>query len=135
MRSSSWWSSSRRSDSRNTARATEPATANLIAVPDAGGRLAEGLVVEASLVARLFRLRLLAVDASVVISPARAKRRSPAVAARTPPRAIGAGLAAAERCIDEGAASLAASRAIGGATRGPRVTAGAGRSGPFRSGS
>jgi hypothetical protein len=105
-------------------------TANLIAVPDAGERLSEGVVVEVSLVARLFRLRLLAVDASVVISPARANFRSPVVATHTRPRAIGAGLAAAERCIDEGAASLAASRAIGQAAGGPRITAGPGRSGP-----
>jgi hypothetical protein len=119
----------RRSDSGSTARATEPATANLIAIPDGGGRLSEGLVVEASIVARLFRLRVLAVDASLVISPARAKSRPP-VAARTRSRAIGGGLAAAERCIDEGAASLTASRAIGRAARGPRTAAGPGRFGP-----
>jgi hypothetical protein len=130
MRRSSRWSRMRRSDSGSTALATEPATANLIAIPDGGGRLSEGLVVKASIVARLFRLRLLAVDASLVISPARAKSRSPVVAARTRSRAIGGGLAAAERCIDEGAASLAASRAIGRAARGPRATAGPGRSGP-----
>jgi hypothetical protein len=71
------------------------------------------LVVEASVVARLFRFRLLAVDASVVISPAHVHGRSPNVRPRTQRRAIGAGLVAAERFIDEGASSLAASRATG----------------------
>ena len=81
-----------------------------IAVPDRRRRLSEGLVVEASIVARLFRFRLLAIDAGLVVSPARVAARSPAVAPRTRPRAIGGGLAAAERCLDEGAAHLAASR-------------------------
>ncbi len=84
---------------------------NLIAVPAAGRPLTEGLVVEASVVARLFRIRLLAVDASVVISPARVHGRTPVVTPGAQRRAIGAGLVAAERFIDEGASSLAASRA------------------------
>ena len=86
------------------------ATASLIAVPDSRRRLSDGLVVEASIVARLFRFRLLAIDASLVVSPARVAARSPAVAPRTRPRAIGGGLAAAERLLDEGSAHLAASR-------------------------
>ena len=84
----------------------------LIAVPDAKRPLSEGLVVEASVVARVFRVRLLAVDASVVISPAHVHRPSPDVGRRTQQRAVGAGLVAAERFIDEGASSLAASRAV-----------------------
>ena len=86
------------------------ATATLIAVPDRRRRLSDGLVVEASIVARLFRFRLLAIDAGLVVSPARVAARPPAVAPPTRPRAIGGGLAAAERCLDEGAAHLAASR-------------------------
>ena len=113
MRRSSRWPRGRRSDSRSTARATERATPNLVAVPDDRGQLSEGLVLQASVVARLFRFRLLAIDASVVIAPAQVKGRPLGVASRTRTRAIGSGLAAAERSIDEGAASLAASRAIG----------------------
>jgi len=101
------------SDSRSTARASERATANLIAVPDGGRQISEGLVVEASVFARLFRIRLLAIDAGLVVSPAHVKGRSPAVTPHTGSRAIGAGLVAAERFIDEGAASLAASAAAG----------------------
>jgi hypothetical protein len=89
----------------------------VIAVPDDGRRLSEGLVVEASVVARLFRIRLLVVDARLVVTPARVKdgRRAAAglsdvLAPRTRPRRIGAGLAAAEQCLGEGAASLARSR-------------------------
>jgi hypothetical protein len=68
-------------------------------------RTADGLVVEASVVARLLRIRLLAIDARVVVSPARVTGRR-----RAGP--IGVRLATAERLIDEGAASLAASRAL-----------------------
>jgi hypothetical protein len=111
MRRSSRWRRGRRSDSRSTAPATERATTNLIAVPNADRPLSEGLVVEASVVARVFRIRLLAVDARVVISPAHVHGQSPAVPPRTQRRAIGARLVAAARFIDEGASSLAASRA------------------------
>jgi hypothetical protein len=113
MRRSSRWRTRRRSDSRSTAPDTEPATTNLIAVPDGARPLSEGLVVEASVVARLFRIRLLAVDANLVVTPAHVQRRTPAAMPRTRRPPIGAGLVAAERFIDEGAASLAASRAIG----------------------
>jgi hypothetical protein len=67
------------------------------------------MVVEASVVARLFRFRLLTIDARLVVSPAQVHGRVPAVAARAQ-RTIGARLNAAERVIDEGATSLAASR-------------------------
>lgn len=120
MRRSSRWRRGRRSDSRSTAPATERATTNLIAVPDADRPLSEGLVVEASVVARLFRVRLLAVDASVVISPAHVHDQPPDVPPRMQRRAIGAGLVAAERFIDEGASSLAASRAAGTPASRPR---------------
>jgi hypothetical protein len=111
MQRSSRWQRRRRSDSRSRARATERETANLIGIPDGGRQLSEGLVVEASVIARLFRIRLLAIDASLVISPAQVRGRSSAATPRARARAIGAGLLAAERVIDEGAASLAASRA------------------------
>jgi hypothetical protein len=93
------------------------ATASLIAVPDRRQRLSDGLVVEASIVARLLRFRLLAIDVGVVVSPARVAARSPAVAPRARPRATGGGLAAAERFLDEGAAHLAASRVTSPRTR------------------
>jgi hypothetical protein len=93
----------------------------VIAVPDDGRQLSEGLLVEASVVARLLRIRLLVIDASLIVAPARVKGRTRAAVyaadepvapdtPRTRARAIGAGLAAAERCLSEGAASLARSR-------------------------
>jgi hypothetical protein len=102
----------RRSDSRNTANATEqtpetsPST-NLIAVPDDGRPLSEGLLVEASIVARLLRVRLLAIDAKLIVTPAHVQRRTRTpVTLRTRDRRIGTGLAAAERMLDEGAAGV-----------------------------
>jgi len=85
-------------------------------VPNARRPLSEGLVVQASVVARLFRVHLLAIDASVVISPAHVHGRAAAARPNTQRRAIGAGLVAAERLIDEGASSLASSRATGTTT-------------------
>ncbi len=94
----------------------------LKAVPDRRRRPSDGLVVEASIVARLLGIRLLALDATVVIVPAdvtapsaarqprlRASARSNGV---TPVRSgtNGRGLAEAVRRIDEGAAILAEAR-------------------------
>jgi hypothetical protein len=110
MRRSRRWPRGRRSDSRSTAPVTARPTTDLIAVPDDGGVLAEGLVVEASVVARLFRFRLLEIDASLVVSPADVRGRSAAVPPRPRRRTVGPGLIAAERALDQGAASLAASR-------------------------
>jgi len=87
----------------------------------------DGLVVEASIIARLLRLRLLTLDATVVIVPAEAAARSEVRgrAAARPVRSVrsaGAlppgrsqpsgrrGLAEAVRTIEEGAAILAAGR-------------------------
>ena len=92
----------------------------MIAVPDDGRQLSEGLLVEASVVARLLRVRLLVIDARLIVTPAQVKDRARVAAvaadepraARTRPRAIGAGLAAAERCLTAGAASLARSRRV-----------------------
>jgi hypothetical protein len=102
----------RRAGSRSTAHATErtPETApstNLIAIPDDGRPLSEGLVVEASIVARLLRIRLLAIDARLIVAPAHVQRRTRTpVTLRTRGRRIGTGLAAAERKLDDGAASV-----------------------------
>lgn len=85
----------------------------LRADPDRGQRLSEGLLVEASIVARVLRIRLLVVNASVIVGPAQVEGRTrPTTYAGgdARPRAIGAGLAGAERCLSEGAASLARSR-------------------------
>jgi hypothetical protein len=102
----------RRSDSASTARATErtpetsPST-NLIAVPDDGRPLSEGLLVEASIVARLLRIRLLAIDARLIVAPAHVQRRTRTpVTPRTRSRRIGTELAAAERMLNEGAAGV-----------------------------
>jgi hypothetical protein len=102
----------RRSDSRNTANATEqtpetsPST-NLIAIPDDGRPLSEGLLVEASIIARLLRLRVLAIDAKLIVTPAHVQRRTRTpVTLRARDRRIGTGLAAAERMLDEGTAGV-----------------------------
>jgi hypothetical protein len=98
---------------RRTARAAEqtpetsPST-NLIAIPDDGRPLSEGLLVEASVVARLLRIRLLAIDARLIVAPAHVQRRTPPpVTPRTRGRRIGTGLAAAERMLDERAGARA----------------------------
>jgi hypothetical protein len=93
----------RRGGSRSTALATgRTAATRLTAVPDGERQLSEGLLVEASVVARLFRVRLLSIDASLIISPARVTGRAPPPTRGAPPRRrIGAGLAAAERSLNE----------------------------------
>ena len=95
--------------SRNSARAISPTEpARPVAGPGGGRRLADGLVIDAAIVARLLGVRLLRIEAALSVAPARfaAPRALPVPAARP----IGTGLAAARRCIDEGAVSLAASR-------------------------
>jgi hypothetical protein len=77
------------------------------ASPDGSRRLADGLLIEASVVARLLGLRLLEVDAAVVVAPAETREVALATS-RVRSQPVGAALAAAERCIDEGAATLAA---------------------------
>jgi hypothetical protein len=91
----------------------------LTAVPDRRRRLSDGLVVEASIVARLLGIRLLKLDATVVVVPAdvtassSAPHASPGLApARVTlpdrrPDAAGGGLTEAVQRIDEGAAILA----------------------------
>ena len=90
------------------------------AIPDGTRQLSDGLVIDACVVARLLRIRLLTLDANVIVSPAAMKvphagdvpgrgisiRPAGPHGRRDP---IGAGLAGAERAIEEGAATLAAS--------------------------
>jgi hypothetical protein len=113
----------------------------LTATPDRRRRPSDGLVVEAWILARLLRIRLLTLDATVVIVPAdvtarwsapadvqgRTSARSARSAGTSPPARSGAsgrrGLADAVRTIDEGAAILAEAR---------RRTASPDRRGPQR---
>jgi hypothetical protein len=90
----------------------------LTAIPDRRRRPSDGLVVEARIVARLLGLRLLTLDATVVVVPAEVttptptgggtQPRAPARSDGAPPErgAVGS-LSEAVRRIDEGAAILA----------------------------
>ena len=91
---------------------TSSPPANLIAVPDDGRPLSEGFLLEASIVARLLRIRLLAIDARLIVAPAHVQRRTQTpVTLRARGRRIGTGLAAAERMLDEGTAGVRRARA------------------------
>jgi pyridoxal biosynthesis lyase PdxS len=96
--------------------------AALTAIPDRRRRPSDGLVVEAKIVARLLGLRLLTLEATVVVVPAEVTApahtidgtpRAPARSDGVPPERAGAAgsLAEAVRRIDEGAAILAEVRA------------------------
>jgi hypothetical protein len=100
----------------------------LTAVPDRRRRLSDGVLVDASVQARLLGLRLLTLDATVVISPAqvtspsstvhRAPRdRVPRSSGASPGRSVAArpGLAQAVQSINEAAAVLAETRRDGAA--------------------
>jgi hypothetical protein len=67
------------------------------AIPDRGKRLSDGMLIEASVLARVLGLKVLTLDAKVMLLPA---------APRTSSGAIGRGLADAVRSLDEGAAIL-----------------------------
>jgi hypothetical protein len=97
-----------------------------MATPDRRRRLADGALVEASIRARLLGLRLLSIDATVVLVPADVAAPSPgghappqppsARSTGAPPRRSGAaghGLAEAVRSISEGAELLAEARRNG----------------------
>jgi hypothetical protein len=103
MRRSSRQPIERRNGSRRTANGTgrSPVT-GLVAVPDRAGRLSDGLVVEGSVVARLLGLRLLVIDARLVLAPAQLKDPPSADddTRRVRPHALGARLAAAQRLLD-----------------------------------
>jgi hypothetical protein len=101
------------------------APAALTAIPDRRRRLSDGVLVDASIQARLLGLRLLTVDASIVLVPAEVSA-SPAAhpaATRPPPRSsvpaprrtivAGPRLAQAVRSINEAAEVLAETRRDG----------------------
>jgi hypothetical protein len=107
-----------------TVEATAPVA--LTAIPDPRKRLSDGILLEASIQARVLGLRLLTLDATVVLVPARATAPSPA--AHPPPerlaqrssgtargRSVTAGprLAQAVRSITEAKELLAESRRDG----------------------
>jgi hypothetical protein len=98
----------------------------LTAVPDRSRRLSDGVLVEASILARVIGVRLLTIDATVALVPAdvtaassaahgppvRTTARSSRVAS-TRSGAAGRGLAEAVRSINEGAELLAQARRNG----------------------
>lgn len=103
-------------------------TATLRGRPDDKRRPSDGVVAEASIIARLLRLRLLTLDATVVVSPAVVTEpaqqarpvtppardgRAPLHAAPPPAAPIGRRLAQAARSLEESAATLAATRREG----------------------
>jgi hypothetical protein len=95
----------------------------LTALPDPRRRPSDGVLIKASILARLLGIRLLKLDATVVVVPAQVAAPSSAPQDRRPvasrgaaparPVAIGGGLAAAVRSIDEGAEILAEARRDG----------------------
>jgi hypothetical protein len=99
-------------------RAEGTAPVLLTAVPDRRRRLSEGILVEATVLARLLGIRLLKLDATVVLMPADVAARSaaprdpPALDGLPPTRLYpaGRGLAEAIRHINEGEALLAQAR-------------------------
>jgi hypothetical protein len=97
----------------------------LTAVPDRRRRLSEGILVEASVLARLLGIRLLKLDATVVLMPADVAARyaaphaPPALDALPPTRLYpaGRGLAEAIRHLNEGEELLAEARLNGAGPR------------------
>ena len=102
------------------------APAALTAIPDRRRRLSDGVLIDASIQARLLGLRLLTVDASIVLVPADvtgtspagpppAQRPAPRSSAPVPRRTVAAGprLAQAVRSINEAAEVLAETRRDG----------------------
>ena len=88
----------------------------LAAVADRRRRLSDGVLVDASIRARLLGLQLLTIDATVVLAPAEVT--APSSAAPDPPRRTSGrssrhALAEAVRSIDEGAQLLAEARRNG----------------------
>jgi hypothetical protein len=95
-----------------------------MAIPDRRRRLSEGVLVEATIRARLLGVRLLTIDATVVLAPAdvtapsvadppqRASVRSSGIS-RSRSAATGHGLAEAVQSINEGIELLAATRRDG----------------------
>ena len=102
----------------------------LAAVPDRNRRLADGVLVDACILARVLGLRLLTLEARVTVLPADVTKPASARPDSQRPRtavrssavdsgssgAVGPGLADAVRCINEGAAILAEVRRDGSAS-------------------
>jgi hypothetical protein len=76
------------------------------------GRLSEGTLVEASVVARVLGIRVLTLDAVVLLSPASPGATAPAPVPRRPLPPVRRGLAGAVRSIEEGADLLAEARRL-----------------------
>lgn len=118
------WLIGRREQRGSADSARRPCTVTLRGTPDERRRPSDGVIAEASIVARLLRLRLLTLDAVVMVTPAavtapHARRgadvpasSAPAAVVHSPApaRPIGQRLAQAARTLDEGAATLAATR-------------------------
>jgi hypothetical protein len=92
----------------------------LSAVPDHRRSLADGVLVEASVLARVLGMRLLTLHATVVLAPAQVTappagpvRTSAPTLGRLPPGAAGRDLAEAVRTLNEGAEILARARRTG----------------------
>jgi hypothetical protein len=94
----------------------------LTATPDRRRRLSDGVLVDASIHARLLGLRLLTIDASIVLVPADVMAASPAAQPPAPRSsgpsrrrsgAAGPRLAQAVRSLDEAAELLAETRRDG----------------------
>jgi hypothetical protein len=94
----------------------------LTAIPDRRKRLSDGVLIDASIQARLLGLRLLTVDATVVLVPADVtaahpppERPAPRSSGAAPRRSVAAGprLAQAVRSINEATELLAESRRDG----------------------
>jgi hypothetical protein len=97
----------------------------LTAVPDPRNLLSHGVLIEGSILARLMGIRVLTLDATVVLVPADVTAPGfvpphppihtsvpPRAATRRHSRAAGAGLAEATRSLNEGAELLAQARRI-----------------------
>src|SRR5215208_3192774 len=87
----------RRSGSRTSARVTGWTAPTAAAIPGGENRVSDGLVIQAHVTARLLGIRLLRVEADVIVSPADTRARSTTVAVGAPtratrPRSVGARL-------------------------------------------
>lgn len=83
-----------------------------MAFPDRRKRLSDGVLVEASVLARVLGVRLLTLEATVVLAPAEIAAHPAARPSgrRQPPSGVGRGLAEAARTIEQGSEVLAEAR-------------------------
>jgi len=119
----SWLSlRARRGASRSSASATRRVQETTLrdalgAAPDPGRRLSDGILIQASVLARLAGIKLLRLEATVVLVPAEVSGSETTPRRTPPPRRVlpadtpaGRSLADAVRRIDEGAQLLANGR-------------------------